>query len=91
MIVMKDLAKEFMIDPKITFLNFGSFGACPKEILEDLFKWQRELEFEPVQFIAKNGIEYVKNARKILAEYIGCEAENLVFVPNPTPVPKSAN
>lgn len=84
MIAMSDLTREFTLKPEITFLNFGSFGACPKEIQEDLFAWQRELESEPVQFIAKNGVTYVKKSLAALAEYIGCGEKDLVFVPNPT-------
>ena len=30
------LKKQFLLDNKITFLNHGSFGACPKEILKNI-------------------------------------------------------
>lgn len=78
---MKNL---FLLDKDIVYLNFGSFGACPKEIFEDYIKWQYLLEKEPVQFIAYNGINYVKTALNSLADYIHCDSSNLVFVPNPT-------
>lgn len=81
---MSDLTQEFSLNPEVNFLNFGSFGACPKVLMEDLFKWQRELEFEPVQFITKNGVKYVKSALADLGAYIGCAPRDLVFVPNPT-------
>ena len=55
---MKNL---FLLDNNITFLNFGSFGACPKEIFDDFIQWQYLLEKEPVQFVAVDGINYVKN------------------------------
>ena len=45
------LKKLFLLRPDITFLNFGSFGACPKPIFEDYQRWQLELESDPVQFI----------------------------------------
>ncbi|MGK4566015.1 hypothetical protein [Flavobacterium sp. 3HN19-14] len=44
---------QFLIDPQITYLNHGSFGACPKPVFEDYQKWQLELETEAVQFITK--------------------------------------
>lgn len=78
---MKNL---FLLDKDIVYLNFGSFGACPKEIFEDYIKWQYLLEKEPVQFIAHNGINYVKTALNSLADYIHCDSSDLVFVPNPT-------
>lgn len=78
---MKNL---FLLDDNITFLNFGSFGACPKEVFDDYMQWQYLLEKEPVQFIAFDGIGYVKHALSALATYINCNANDLVFVPNPT-------
>jgi len=78
------LRNLFLLNPEITYLNFGSFGACPKSIFEDYQKWQLELEREPVQFIAVNGIAYMKKSREALAAYINCPADDLVYVPNPT-------
>ena len=78
------LASQFLINPKITFLNFGSFGACPKPIFEDLQKWQLELETEPVQFITVDGYKYLKQSREALANYIHCNADDLVYTPNPS-------
>lgn len=80
----KDLKAQFLLNPEITYLNFGSFGACPKPIFEDYQKWQLELETEPVQFIAVNGVKYLKNSREKLAEYIHCATDDLVFVVNPS-------
>jgi len=78
------LQSQFLINPEITFLNFGSFGACPKPIFEQYQRWQLELEREPVQFIAFNGLHYLHESRKALATYLGCDADDLVYVTNPT-------
>jgi isopenicillin-N epimerase len=78
---MKD---QFLLREDITFLNFGSFGACPKPIFENYQYWQRVLEMEPVQFITVDGYNYLKTSRKALAKYINCHEKNLVFVTNPT-------
>ncbi len=74
----------FLLNPEIVFLNFGSFGACPRPIFEDYQKWQLELESEPVQFIINKGLVYLKNARESLSSYINCLPDELVFVVNPT-------
>lgn len=74
----------FLLDPSITYLNFGSFGACPKPIFDEYLRYERELESEPVQFIAFNGPAYAKRSRTALSNYIGCEESDLVFTPNPT-------
>jgi isopenicillin-N epimerase len=80
----QNLNSQFLINPKITYLNFGSFGACPKPIFEDLQKWQLEMETEPVQFITVDGFKYLKKSREVLAKYIHCDSDDLVYTPNPS-------
>ncbi len=77
----KDL---FFLKEGITFLNHGSFGACPKPVFEDWQKWQMELEREPVQFFVQRGMEVMQTSKMHLAKFIGCSSEDLVFTPNPT-------
>jgi isopenicillin-N epimerase len=47
------MKSQFLLDNTITFLNLGSFGACPKPIFEEFQRLQLELEQEPVYFIQK--------------------------------------
>lgn len=74
----------FLLDSNITFLNHGSFGACPKPIFEEFQRLQLELEQEPVNFIQKKLPIYLIEAKKPLAKFIGCDAEDFFFTPNPT-------
>ena len=79
-----DIKDLFLLRKDITFLNFGSFGACPKPIFEDYQKWQYELEQEPVQFITVNGLRYLEKSREALASFLNCGARDLVYVTNPS-------
>lgn len=79
-----DLKSQFLLDPNITYLNFGSFGACPKPVFADYQNWQLLLEKEPVQFIAVNSITNLKTSRQALASYVHCDADDLVYVTNPS-------
>lgn len=79
-----DIRDLFLLQQDITFLNFGSFGACPKPVFEDYQKWQLELEREPVQFITVNGQKYLQHSREALAQFIHCDPADLVFVTNPS-------
>lgn len=74
----------FQIDNSITFLNHGSFGSCPKPIFEEYIRFQKELEAEPVSFIQMKQPQYLKTAKKALAEFIHCSEKDFFFIPNPT-------
>ncbi|MNJ90764.1 Isopenicillin N epimerase [compost metagenome] len=78
------LKDQFLLREDITFLNFGSFGASPKPIFEAYQQFQRDLEYEPVQFIINRGPELLKESKNSLAEYLICNANDLVYVTNPT-------
>ena len=78
---MKDL---YLLDPEITFLNHGSYGACPKPVLEEYQRWQRQLERQPVEFLASDVYDYLKVARDSLGKFVGCSGDDLVYVTNPT-------
>ncbi len=84
MVTLPFLKSQFLLNPDITYLNFGSFGACPRPIFKDYQDWQLLLESEPVDFIAVNGVNYLKASREALAGYINCNADDLVYVTNPT-------
>jgi len=82
---MENLRSQFLLNPAITFLNFGSFGATPKPIFDAYQQWQRLLEAEPVQFIAFNGFNYLADSRAALANFIGCpDKDDLILVTNPS-------
>jgi len=78
------MKSQFLLNPEITYLNHGSFGACPKPVFEEYQKWQLELEREPVQFITVKGPKLLKNSREALADFINCHADDVVYVPNPS-------
>jgi len=78
------LRDEFLLDPEITFLNHGSFGACPRAVFERYQDWQLELERQPVLFLARRLEELLAEARAALGAYVGADPDDLVFVPNAT-------
>jgi isopenicillin-N epimerase len=78
------MREQFLLDPGLVFLNHGSFGACPKAVLEDQRHWQLELERNPVEFLGRRSAELLWQARAELGAAIGARAEELVFVPNAT-------
>jgi len=74
----------FLLDPEVTFLNHGSFGATPRAVFERYQAWQRELEREPVDFIARRLWPLLANARAELGAFVCARADDLTFVQNAT-------
>jgi len=74
----------WLLDRDVVFLNHGSFGACPKRILEIQNEWRARLERQPLQFLVREVEPHLDAARAALAEFVGANPEDLVFIPNAT-------
>jgi isopenicillin-N epimerase len=74
----------WMLDPQIVFLNHGSFGSCPRPVLEFQRELRDRMERRPVQFLGRDLEKLLDDARGALAQFLGAKAENLVFVPSAT-------
>jgi isopenicillin-N epimerase len=81
---MTSLRQQFLLDPKVTFLNHGSFGATPRPVFREYQRWQRELERQPVEFLGRRHNDLMQSARAALADYLGTRAETVVFSQNVT-------
>ena len=81
---MFNLKRLFLLDPSVTFLNHGSFGATPKPVFYEYQRWQLELERQPVEFLGRRFNDLMRSAREPLAEYLGTRAANLVYAQNVT-------
>jgi isopenicillin-N epimerase len=79
-----NLASLWCLDPSVTYLNHGSFGACPAAVLEEQAALRLEMEREPVDFLSVSLPARLNAARETLAEFLGAEPANLVFLPNAT-------
>jgi len=75
---------DFLLDPSITFLNHGSFGATPRPVFEEYQRYQLLLENEPVEFLGRQASLLLGTAREILSSYLHTKRDNLVFISNAT-------
>ena len=82
----ENLALLFLLDPAVTFLNHGSYGASPRPVFERYQAWQLQLERQPVAFLDPNrGLSgWMREARLALAGVVGAAAEDLVGLTNAT-------
>jgi len=77
---MSDL---WLLDLDVEFLNHGSFGACPRPVLEHQSVLRARMEAEPIQFFA-NLEEPADAVRSVLGQFVGADPDDLAFVVNAT-------
>jgi isopenicillin-N epimerase len=77
-------ADLWSLDPAVAYLNHGSFGACPKAILEKQSELRSLLEKEPVDFFVRALPDLLAGARAALAAFVGADGDDLAFIPNAT-------
>ncbi len=77
-----DLRSLWTLDPAVTFLNHGSFGACPAVVLERQAELRARLEREPVQFLGRDLDALLDATRASLGELLDAEADDLALLPN---------
>jgi len=72
------------LDPAVVMLNHGSFGACPKIVLHAQDRFRAQMESDPVRFFLRELEPILDGSRQALADLLGVEAADLVFVRNAT-------
>lgn len=70
--------------PDMTFLNHGSYGACPRAVLAVQRHWHDRMEEQPVRFMQSVLPDALREAAAVLARFLGAEPADLVFVENAT-------
>lgn len=78
------LFDRWALSPERVFLNHGSFGATPREVLAEQVRWRAELEAEPVGFFVERHWDVMDAARAALGRFVGASPDDLAFVPNAT-------
>ncbi len=74
----------WLLDSNICFLNHGSYGATPTEVLQYQQAMRERMEKQPLQFLGRDLEGLLDEARGCLADFVGVDRDDLVFVPNAT-------
>jgi isopenicillin-N epimerase len=79
-----DRAGLWSLDPDVIFLNHGSFGACPVEVLRHQAELRSQMEAEPVRFLSRELDDRLAAARNALGAFVGADPDDLAFMANAT-------
>lgn len=80
----RDLKPLWLLEPTATFLNHGSYGACPRAVLAAQQGWRDRLEAQPVRFMQDVLPGALRESAAALAGFLGAHPDDLVFVENAT-------
>jgi isopenicillin-N epimerase len=79
-----DRRSQWLLEPAVTYLNHGAYGACPRPVLAAQAEWRERMERQPVRFLGGEVERELDRSRASLAEFMGAQADDLAFVPNAT-------
>jgi len=79
-----EIKSLFVLNPNITYLNHGSYGACPIPVFKSLINWQKQLEYNPVKHLAYDLYDYLDISRAALSDFLNCHKDDIVLSPNPS-------
>jgi isopenicillin-N epimerase len=86
---------HWALDPQVTYLNHGTVGAPPRRVLEAQAALIAEIERQPATFMLRDltevrgggrgrAVPRMREAAAKVAEFLGAQARDLVFVDNAT-------
>src|SRR5438128_5931841 len=80
----KEIRSRWLLDEDVAFLNHGSFGACPRDVLVAQSEWRTKMEHQLVKFMTVEAPAALKVSLTKLAAFIGAKEPDIVFVENAT-------
>ena len=78
------MAAHWTLDPEVTFLNHGSYGACPSTVQQVQVDLRARLESEPVRFFLREYEALLDEALGTLADFVGAQRQDIARVTNAT-------
>jgi isopenicillin-N epimerase len=77
-------ADTFVLDPSVVHLNHGSYGACPRAVLDQQARLRARVEAATMRYFVCEWQGDLDRARAAVASFVGADPEGLVFTPNTT-------
>ncbi|WP_328461495.1 aminotransferase class V-fold PLP-dependent enzyme [Actinoplanes sp. NBC_00393] len=74
----------FSLDPAVSYLNHGSFGAVPVGVQRTQQRLRDEMEANPLRFYGTGLLDRIAHTRRHLAGFLGADPDGSALVPNTT-------
>jgi len=77
-------AELFSLDPRVAYLNHGSYGAVPKPVQAAQQRLRDEMDANPMAFFSRGLLDRVAHTRRHLAGFVGADPDGVALVANAT-------
>jgi isopenicillin-N epimerase len=74
----------FSLDPGVSYLNHGSFGAVPVGVQRAQQRLRDEIEANPQRFHTQGMIDRIVHTRRHVAAFLGADPDGSALMPNTT-------
>jgi isopenicillin-N epimerase len=74
----------FSLDPSVSHLNHGSFGAVPIGVQRAQQRLRDEMEANPLRFFTQGLVDRIAHTRRHLATFLGADPDGTALVGNAT-------
>lgn len=78
------LPDQWILDPKVTYLNHGAFGSVPRPVLAERRRWQEQIDANPMGFYRRVMDGAIDRSRLAAARFLGADDEGVGLCLNAT-------
>lgn len=80
----KSIRDYWFLEEGLTYLNHGAYGSLPRQVHEAANEWRLHVEKQPARFIQEELPFEIRKAADKLAEFVGANGDDIVFIDNAT-------
>ncbi|SCG69983.1 aminotransferase class V-fold PLP-dependent enzyme [Micromonospora coxensis] len=74
----------FSLDPAVSYLNHGAFGAVPVNVQRTQQRLRDEMEANPLRFFTQGLVDRITHTRRHLAAFLGADPDGTALIGNAT-------
>lgn len=80
----KTRTQHYLLDPKVVYVNHGSYGPCPRFVFEELRKLRLEQEMNPDLWFRITKHAYYAKSIRAASQLLNCDFDQITIVDNAT-------